>query len=294
MLHAFTFNFYDLFVPDLLHEFELGVWKATFIHLLRVLIAAGGDRIQMLNERYSIDSMLWYCSCTYLFSSLASFRRVPTFGRDTVRRFTNNTSAMKKLGARDWEDILQCSLPVFEGLLDEPYNTIVLDLLWALATWHALAKLRMHTSLTVTYLDDATTVLGQNLRHFKNNLCDHFATKELPREEAARGRRTAAVIGKGRGRGIRGQGRGRGSRGAGRGRVGVRGSVRGRGGDASGDDEETPANAQAGGPRIKMFNLSTYKLHALGDYVKMIRLFGSSDNVSTQTVRVIIIALHIY
>jgi hypothetical protein len=41
-----------MFVPDLLHEFELGVWKAVFIHLMRILYAAGGDTIQTLNERY--------------------------------------------------------------------------------------------------------------------------------------------------------------------------------------------------------------------------------------------------
>jgi hypothetical protein len=35
---------------------------------------------------------------------------MPTFGRDTIRKFHNNVSAMKKLGARDFEDILQvCS-----------------------------------------------------------------------------------------------------------------------------------------------------------------------------------------
>jgi hypothetical protein len=28
------FNFYSMFVVDLLHEFELGVWKAVFTHLL--------------------------------------------------------------------------------------------------------------------------------------------------------------------------------------------------------------------------------------------------------------------
>ena len=32
---------------------------------------------------------------------------VPTFGTDTIRRFSNNISEMKKLGARDFEDILQ-------------------------------------------------------------------------------------------------------------------------------------------------------------------------------------------
>jgi hypothetical protein len=41
-----------MFVPDLLHEFELGVWKAVFTHLIRILYACGGDRIQVLNSRY--------------------------------------------------------------------------------------------------------------------------------------------------------------------------------------------------------------------------------------------------
>ncbi|ETW82716.1 hypothetical protein HETIRDRAFT_54372 [Heterobasidion irregulare TC 32-1] len=50
-LSKFGFNFYDLFVVDLLHEFELGVWKAIFTHLLRILWAAGGDKIQELNSR---------------------------------------------------------------------------------------------------------------------------------------------------------------------------------------------------------------------------------------------------
>ena len=45
------FDFYSLFVPDLLHEFELGVWKAVFTHLMRLLYACGGDGIQVLNER---------------------------------------------------------------------------------------------------------------------------------------------------------------------------------------------------------------------------------------------------
>jgi hypothetical protein len=36
-----------------------------------------------------------------------SFRQVPTFGRDTIRRFSNNVSEMKKLAARDFEDLLQ-------------------------------------------------------------------------------------------------------------------------------------------------------------------------------------------
>lgn len=41
-----------MFVVDLLHEFELGVWKAVFTHLLRLLYAQGADGIQLLNKRY--------------------------------------------------------------------------------------------------------------------------------------------------------------------------------------------------------------------------------------------------
>jgi hypothetical protein len=37
------------------------------------------------------------------------FHQVPTFGRYTIRRFHNNVSEMKKLAARDFEDILQVS-----------------------------------------------------------------------------------------------------------------------------------------------------------------------------------------
>ena len=39
-----------MIVADLLHEFELGVWKAVFTHLLRILYAHGNDMIQSLNE----------------------------------------------------------------------------------------------------------------------------------------------------------------------------------------------------------------------------------------------------
>jgi hypothetical protein len=51
-LSKFGFEFHSMFVPDLLHEFELGVWKAVFTHLMRILYAAGGDRIQTLNKQY--------------------------------------------------------------------------------------------------------------------------------------------------------------------------------------------------------------------------------------------------
>ena len=89
-----------MFVPDLLHEFELGVWKAVFTHLLRILYACGENKIQTLNSRYVVTGV---GSSTKFFSS---YRQITTYGRDTIRKFDTNVSAMKKLAAHDWEDLL--------------------------------------------------------------------------------------------------------------------------------------------------------------------------------------------
>ncbi|KAI0337344.1 hypothetical protein BDW22DRAFT_1468571 [Trametopsis cervina] len=144
-LAPFGVNFYSMFVPDIMHECELGIWKAHFTHILRVLFAFGDDNLLKLNVR---------------------FRNVPTFGRDTIRKFQNNISGMKQFAARDFEDCLQCILPCVEGLLPEPFNQIVLDAVWDMAVWHALAKLRLHTESTLEVLDLATVAMGQSTRHF--------------------------------------------------------------------------------------------------------------------------------
>ena len=111
---------------------------------------------------------------------------------------------MKKLAARDFEDMLQvvthrhtlfisslmllqfqCAIPCFEGLLDDPHNRVLMDLLFELVTWHALAKLRLHTDLTLTFFEQVTSGLGSLIRKFVQVTCSHFDTKELPSEEAA-------------------------------------------------------------------------------------------------------------
>ncbi|KAF5384836.1 hypothetical protein D9615_000907 [Tricholomella constricta] len=223
-LSKFGFNLFTMFVPDFMHEFELGVWKQTFVHLMRILVAHGGAAIQHLNQRY---------------------RMVPVFGRSTIRRFSDNASAMKKLAARNYEDLLQCAMPVFEGLLDEPHNSQVLDLLFTLAEWHSLAKLRLHTDSTIQLLDQCTTDLGRQLRKFTRNVCSAFDTRELPREVASRGRQKAKK-------------------------------------------KKTTLAATADEPAAKMppkkksFNMFTYKIHALGDYTRTIKWFGTTDSYSTQ------------
>ncbi|KAI0069257.1 hypothetical protein BV25DRAFT_1867060 [Artomyces pyxidatus] len=223
-LHPFKFDFFPMLVVDLMHEFELGVWKAVFTHLIRILVAYGGDAVQILNRRY---------------------RQVPTFGRATIRRFSDNASAMKKLAARNYEDLLQCALPVFEGLLPEPHNKTILDLLFGLAEWHALAKLRMHTDSSLSLLSKATIYLGSQLRRFAKYTCSAFNTKELPRETAARGRRKQKS-------------------------------------KPAGNPHSSGPAKTLSTPKKKLFNLLTYKLHALGDYVRQIMWFGTSDSYSTQ------------
>lgn len=40
-----------MLVVDLMHEFELGVWKAVLIHLIRMLHTLGNDSVNEFNER---------------------------------------------------------------------------------------------------------------------------------------------------------------------------------------------------------------------------------------------------
>jgi hypothetical protein len=52
----------------------------------------------------------------------------------------------------------------------------------------------------------------------------------------------------------------------------------------SGKGKEKAAAGNASGKKSKILNLFTYKWHALGDYVRAIRLFGPTDGFSTQVV----------
>ncbi|RDX49140.1 hypothetical protein OH76DRAFT_1351220 [Lentinus brumalis] len=170
-LREHNFNFYSLFAPDFMHEVELGVWRTIFTHLMRILHAVGEDSIQTFNKR---------------------FRQVPTFGRSTIRKFSRNVCDQGKLAARDYEDRLQCFMPVFEGLLkSKADNRMALDLIFDLATLHALGKLRMHVPKTIEALGTAASNVGTSTRVFISKVCSKYATVELPKELAARGRRKA-------------------------------------------------------------------------------------------------------
>ncbi|KAJ7155302.1 hypothetical protein C8R46DRAFT_1296775 [Mycena filopes] len=226
------FNLFSMFVPDLLHEIELGVIKSLFVHIIRILYGVGGDCVAKLDER---------------------FRQIPTFGRSTIRRFHANVSEMKKMAARDFEDILyggrsmytltaiilQCLIPALEGLLPEPHNSIVFGLVFTLATWHAQAKLRMHSASSIKAFRATTTELGASSRHFVRTTCQEYVAYELPKEETRRARRDAA--------------------------------------------KGTKRKSTVSAKKRKQWNISTYKYHSMGDYAETIIEIGTTDSYTTQT-----------
>ena len=75
---------------------------------------------------------------------------------------------------------------MFEGLLPEPFNGMVLRLLYKAAEWHALAKLRLHTNSTLGLLETVTREFGRLMRQFCDKTSEKFDTVELPRETGTR------------------------------------------------------------------------------------------------------------
>ncbi len=186
------------------------------------------------------------------------FGLVPVFGQSAIRSFQSNTSDLKKLAAHDFEDIILCSIPCFEGLLPEPDNSIVLDLLYTICQFHSVAKLHMHTEETIARLRRIVTTLGNDLRLFQSQVCSKYETFESASEMQARGRadmRRAALKQKTSNQG-----------------------------DALAAAAGPPKSS---GSRLpKVFNLNTYKFHSLPDYPDAIIAFGPLDIGSTQGVQV--------
>ncbi|KIO08844.1 hypothetical protein M404DRAFT_22671 [Pisolithus tinctorius Marx 270] len=230
-----------MLVVDLMHECELGSWKSLFTHLIRLLYGLPTGALTVAE----LDARFW---------------QIPSFGRGTIRKFSSNTLEMKRLAARDFEDILQahsftshpcclrcstrvkCTIPVFEGLFPPAHDRIVSTLLFRFAEWHVLAKLRLHTETTLNDLERTHMILCQKLRLFSRKLCPDYRTIELPKERASWLRKRAR------------------------------------------DGAGSAVPSLPSGGKVKTFNMCTYKFHALGDYVESIRLFGTTDSYTMQTV----------
>jgi hypothetical protein len=131
---------------------------------------------------------------------------------------------------------------VFEGLFPAEHDAVIQSLLYRFAQWHALAKLRIQSESTLSFLEETFKKLSQQLRRFQRDTCAAFNTIELPKEKAARQRRTTQ------------------------------------------HSEPNTTSPESSQPRVKKFNLSTYKFHAMGDYLRTIRFFGTTDSFTTQIV----------
>ncbi|KAG8794782.1 hypothetical protein FRC12_021705 [Ceratobasidium sp. 428] len=207
------FNFFKIFVVDLLHKIKLGVWKSLLTHLLRIIHGRGGHIVAELNRS------------------------------STIRKFSEDVASLKRLAARDLEDILQCCMPVFKGLMPESIDSQVQQLLFTLAYWHGLAKLRQHTSATLKRLSEVTIRLGNELREFQKATED-MEILETPQEFAARQRKAAAR--------------------------------------ATNKKSTSKTPPQTGQKKCKL-SLNTPKFHAVGHYVALIAKYGTTDSFSTQT-----------
>jgi hypothetical protein len=138
-----------------------------------------------------------------------------------------------------------------------------------------MAKLRMHTDITLDILDQTTIRLGAEFRKFNDKTCAAFDTVELDREVEARKRRQ-----------IKKQQAHLASANpplpaecsppplANNNSVAA----------SSSSPQSTAARPNGEGRRQKKFNLHTYKYHALGDYVRTIRQIGTTDSYSTERV----------
>jgi hypothetical protein len=181
-----------------------------------------------------------------------------------------------------------------------------MKLLYRTAEWHALAKLRMHSDSTLLLLEELTTEFGQLIRQFRDLTCSQFKTIELLRETAARKRRGAkqqpaasSVVPHSSLRLAH----------ASNPNVGMPSSMTitsdnviasssssaplhsGTGimmvTPSTNHSQVQPSSSRESGPSPrdkKGLNLLTVKLHFMGDYVRHIRLFGTTDSYSTQLV----------
>ena len=160
-----------------------------------------------------------------------------------------------------------------------------MELLFTMAHWHGLAKLRMHHDLLLESLDEVTKALGSRLRKFVQSTCTAFDTKELQREYIARTRREARQVPRAN-------------------HQTAVSAEQQQAGEASNTTTATtsaehcveenlnatsgPASraTTSGGRRHKTLNINTYKLHSYGDYARTIRMYGTMDSYSTELVSV--------
>ncbi|KAL5528007.1 hypothetical protein ACEPAF_7143 [Sanghuangporus sanghuang] len=208
-------------VVDVLHEWEVGIWPSILRHLVRILATYKDvDRVQVMNERV---------------------RFTPGFG-ESLRTYKGNLSEFNQMTGYNYKDVLQCALPIFDGLFDDLHESIVRSLIYQTVTMHSLSKLRIHIDATVAALHEEMQRFADSVRKFINETCKEFHTTELRSEIEKRLRRQA------------------------------RAKMTRTSGDST--------NSKSSG-RKKKFNANTAKFHVIGDYPRSIVERGSTDSYST-------------
>ena len=96
------------------------------------------------------------------------------------------------------------------------------------------------------------TDLCQALRNFTTEICPRYTTRELPKEARARVSRQQEQARRGKGK-----------------------------------KTQRKSNAV----KDKRFNMNTFKIHCIPDYVDMIRKYGTTDSYSTQIVSPPVVSL---
>lgn len=142
-------------------------------------------------------------------------------------------------------------------MFGEPLNSVVLDILFVMALFHGLAKLRLHTTSTRAFFRAVTADIGEKLRSFEE-ASKGYKTKELESEKARRLKRQAKAKSKKDGKG------------------------KGKDVEAA---ENPPTTNIPTAKKEKGLNLKTYKTHELGHFADDIECHGTLDLCNTQEVR---------
>ena len=114
----------------------------------------------------------------------------------------------------------------------------------------------MHTNRSLDLLDNVTTHLGKQMRLFTSTTCAAFKTRELRKEAIARINRAKISV------------------------------TQQKASAPPHLNATTSKKQESQHKKAKSFNLNTYKLHSLGDYVATIRRIGTTDSYSTERVSV--------
>ncbi|EFI26951.1 ubiquitin and ribosomal protein S27a [Coprinopsis cinerea okayama7 len=233
------FDIFKALVVDLMHEFELGVWRTLFTHLIRILEAE--DRI-----------------------SKRSYRLMSPFGIDTIRKFTSNMSEMKRLGARDYENLLQETCSAYDTRETSKEHAARLKRIAKSTKTHQPSQLQQPTG--THHVDPPQIPMPGSFSAVSANETPASVRERLPRP--SQNPPPAPSV-----------------------QSNVSAPVHLRHSPAQDPPATDPSYVESNtsvpapdskGRLRKTLNLNTYKYHALCDYVETIRRFGTTDSYTSE------------